>query len=169
MGSPETPELEITALQWIDQPPPWNQGIIRRAIPARGRGKRPGKPAKFAGHWAVHVAQTGNYAFEVRRWPEESGLKIREGVEALPVTPGCLPSYSAVRGTALPVVSATLRIDGKDLETKPVNEDDASVRFTHRLTKGDHKFSPYFSLKPVGNAGAGHELGCYYLTVTLLK
>lgn len=96
-------------------------------------------------------------------------MKIREGVAALPVTPGCLPSYSAVRGTALPVVSATLRIDGKDIETKPVGDDDASVRFTCRLTEGDHKVSPYFSLKPDGDGGPGSELGCFYLSVTLLK
>lgn len=30
VGSPQTPELKITALQWINQPPPWNQGLIRR-------------------------------------------------------------------------------------------------------------------------------------------
>ena len=114
VGSPGVPELEITALQWIGQSPPWNQGLIRRAVLPRGQGK----PAKFSGHWAVHVAQTGNYAFEVRRWPKESGLKIREEVDALPVTPGCLPSYSAVPGTALPVVSATLRVDGQDVQEK---------------------------------------------------
>ncbi|MEM7397090.1 MAG: sulfatase-like hydrolase/transferase, partial [Verrucomicrobiota bacterium] len=53
VGSPKTPELEITALQWIDQAPPWNQGIIRRGSVARGKGKRPAKPVKFTGHWAV--------------------------------------------------------------------------------------------------------------------
>ena len=127
------------------------------------------KPIKFNGHWAVNVAQTGDYAFVVRRWPEESGLKIREGVAALPVTPGCLPSYSAVPGTALPVVSATLRIDGKDLETKTVSENDEWVRFTHRLNRGDHKFSPYIAVKPTGDAKTQHEIGCYYLTVKLLN
>ncbi|MBC8325071.1 MAG: arylsulfatase [Verrucomicrobia subdivision 3 bacterium] len=169
VGTPQTPELQITALQWIDAYPPWNQGIIRRASQRRARGQSSEQPIQFPGHWAVHVAHTGHYTFEVRRWPEESGLKIREGVEALPVTRGCLPSYSAVRGTALPVFSATLRINGKDLETKPVGEDDGSIRFTHRLTKGDHKFSPYFSLKPTGKARTGNELGCYYLTVRLLQ
>ena len=169
VGAPESPKLDITALQWIDQAPPWNQGIIRRASVGNGRRKMKGKLAKFNGHWAVHVAKAGDYAFEVRRWPAESGLSIREGVEALPVVPGCLPSYSAVRGTALLVESATLRIDGKDLETKPVSDTDASIRFTQKLSTGDHRFSPYFSLKPVGKANAGHQLGCYYLTVTLLK
>ena len=168
VGSPETPELDITALQWIDQAPPWNHGVIRRARFTRARrgGKRPPAAAKFKGHLAVEVTRDGKYQFEVRRWPAESGLKIREGTPANPPTPGCLPSYSAVAGTALPVSSATLRINGEDLETKPVGDNDTSIRFTRKLTKGSHKFSPYFSIK---TKGVEHELGCYYLTVTLLN
>lgn len=157
LGSPEAPELRITALQWINQAPPWNHGLIRKA-------KKPA-PIKFKGHWAVKVARDGNYAFEVRRWPKESELKIREGVHAHPPRPGCLPSYSAVTGTALPVTAATLRINKKDIESKPVDDEDEAIRFTHRLTKGSHQFSPYFSIKTSGKEA---ELGCYYLTVTLL-
>ena len=162
VGSPEAPELRITALQWIDEKPPWNQGLVRKSIRTNGRRKA---PEKFKGHWAVKVARDGNYAFEVRRWPKEAGLKIREGVAAHPARPGCLPSYSAVAGTALPIPTATLRIDGMDLETKAVGDDDTLVRFTQRLEKGSHQFSPYFSIKTGGKAA---ELGCYYLTVTLL-
>ncbi|MDV6030489.1 MAG: arylsulfatase [Phycisphaera sp. RhM] len=53
VGSPETAELQITALQWIDQPPPWNQGLIRSPRLPSGRGEKPTKPARFNGHWAV--------------------------------------------------------------------------------------------------------------------
>lgn len=169
LGTPESPTLQITALQWIDQAPPWNHGLIRQAKLTGPRNSKRTIPIKFNGHWAVHVARPGNYEFQVRRWPEESGLKIRQGTTANPATPGCLPSYSAVRGTALPIVSATLRINGEDMETKPVSDNDASIRFTHRLTKGDHKFSPCFLLRPVGKAERGHQLGCYYLTVKRLK
>lgn len=170
VGSPEAPELRITALQWIDQAPAWNQGVIRRSIRTKARRgkKRAPATAKFNGHWAIKVARDGNYAFEVRRWPKESNLKILDGVPAHPAKPGCLPSYSAVAGTALAITSATLRIDGEDLKTKPVDDGDASVSFTHRLTKGSHKFSPYFSIQSPG-AKKAHELGCYYLTLTLLN
>lgn len=106
------------------------------------------------------------YAFEVRRWPEESGLKIRQGIPALAPMPGCLPSYSAVDGAALPVSSATLRINGQDLETKQVDDNDTSIRFTHRLTKGSYKFSPYFL---IDTDGQETELGCYYLSVKPLN
>lgn len=168
VGSPETPELKITALQWIDQAPPWNQGIIRRSRLKNGRAgnRRVAPVGKFTGHWAVDVARDGVYAFEVRRWPEESGLKIREGVPALARTPGCLPSYSAVDGTALPIGSATLRINGEDLETIVVSDNDDSIRFTRELTKGSYKFSPYFS---INTEHQETELGCYYLCVTFLN
>ena len=168
VGSPEAPELQVTALQWIDQAPPWNQGIIRRSVLTKGRAgiNRASAVAKFRGHWAVEVARGGDYAFDVRRWPEESGLKICEGVPALAPTPGCLPSYSAVAGTALPVSSATLRINGEDLETKPVGDNDASIRFSHKLSKGSYRFSPYFSIEVDGQA---IEVGCYYLTVKSLN
>jgi len=165
VGSPETQQVDITALQWIDQVPPWNQGIVRRA---NIRGKNPNQPARFKGHWAFRVAESGTYAFEVSRWPKESGLKMCEGVVTLAPLEGCLPSYSAVPGTALPIISATLRIDGKDLKTMPVTANDDAIRFVQTLDAGRHQFSPYFSLKPEGNK-MGDQLGCFYLTVTRLK
>lgn len=168
VGSKEAPELHITALQWIDEAPPWNQGIIRRGIRSNGRKENPQglAAAKFKGYWAVDVVRDGVYVFEVRRWPKESGLKIREGIPALVPMPGCLPSYSAVDGTALPVTSATLRINGVDLKTKQVGDNDASIRFTRELSPGSYKFSPYFSIK---TQGGEKELGCFYLSVTSLS
>lgn len=168
VGSKEAPELHITALQWIDEAPPWNQGVIRRGLRANGRkeNSQESAAAKFRGHWAVDVVRDGVYAFEVRRWPKESGLTIREGIPALVPMPGCLPSYSAVDGTALPVISATLRINGVDMKTKQVGDNDASIRFTRELSRGSYKFSPYFSIK---TQGGETELGCFYLSVTSLS
>jgi len=158
IGAQQSPEVVLTALQWIDADPPWNQGLIRKGA---GVGKT------FSGHWAVKVVRDGTYAFEVRRWPKESGLAIRERVDAHPPRPGCLPSFSNVPGTALPIVSATLRIDGKDLETKPVADGDKAIRFVQKLTSGSHRFSPYFSM---GNkAKKSKSVGCYYVTVTRLE
>ena len=131
----------------------------------KGKGKGAGKSSKkFAGHWAVQVVADGNYTFEIRRWPKESGLKIREGTPAHPSEPGTASSYSAPAGRAIPIVSATLRIDGEDLETKPVLEDDKVIRFTHNLTKGSHRFSPLFHVG-TGDGKATSEMGAYYLTV----
>ena len=189
IGAPEQPEVVLTALQWIDVQPVWNQGMIRQGASAgqKGgarigqKGGKKGKKSKkgaeeapaagtkpsaiFPGHWAVKVVQDGTYEFEVRRWPKESGLKIREGVKTHAPLPGCLPSFSNVTGRALPIVAATLRIDGKDLETKPVTDADAVVRFTHTLKTGQYKFSPYFTQQSKSGGAENRGLGCYYVTV----
>lgn len=168
IGSEQSPEVALTALQWIDANPPWNQGLIRKGgVPSRKGKRRSG--AVFPGHWTVKVVRDGNYAFEVRRWPEESDLKIREGVVAHPPAPGCLPSYSNIHGRALPIVSATLRIDGEDIETKPVADEDKTIQFVRELTGGSYKFSPYFSQRLKGAGSEDRSLGCYYLTVTRLE
>ena len=160
IGAKKAPEVVLTALQWIDAAPPWNQGIIRRASVG---GRKSG--SKFNGYWAVKVVRDGLYSFEVRRWPVESGLKIREGTPPHPPEPGTANSYSAPEGRAVPIKSATLRIDGKDLETKLVSEDDAAIQFTRKLRAGSYKFSPFFTLAEGRGQGA-RELGAYYLTVS---
>jgi len=116
IGSPEVPRVRLTALQWIDTGPVWNQGIVRKANlkSKKAKGNKTG-PAGWSGHWLVQVAESGTYLFELRRWPEEAGLALRQGTPPHPVRPGLLPSFSAVKGTALNIVSGTLRIDGVDL------------------------------------------------------
>ena len=163
IGSDEAAEVNLTALQWIDAPPPWNQGIIRRgpSLKQRSKKKLP-NPKKFSGHWAVNVNKAGSYIFELRRWPKESGLKILEGTTANLTKFDCLPSYSAVAGTALPISYATLRINGEEIEKKSVRESDESIKFTHKLNEGSHKFSPFFTIQI---KDMEHEIGCYYLSV----
>ena len=53
----------------------------------------------------------------------------------------------------------TLRIDGKELETKLVGAKDVKVVFETKLTKGIHELSPYFHI-PAG------QLGAYYVVAT---
>jgi len=52
-----------------------------------------------------------------------------------------------------------LRLNGKNLETKPVNSGAKKVVFKTKLTKGKHELSPFFDV-PEG------ELGCYYAVIT---
>lgn len=76
IGSDEAAEVNLTALQWIDAPPPWNQGIIRGgpSIKQRDKKKLP-NPKKFSGYWAVNVDKAGSYIFELRRLPKRTGAK----------------------------------------------------------------------------------------------
>ena len=51
-----------------------------------------------------------------------------------------------------------MRLNGKDSESKPVDENSESVTFEIELSQGKHQLSPYFTI-PQG------ELGCYYAIV----
>ncbi|MFC5050321.1 arylsulfatase [Rubritalea spongiae] len=163
LGGEHGSDITLTCLQWMDTPPPWNQGFIRKGpkIPKKDNAK------VFGGYLAVKVLEKGKYQLSVRRWPKESGLKICEGVAPLEPRPGCLPSYSYVKGRALPITAATMRINGTDLETKPVSEQDAAISFIVELEKGSQKLSPYFTQELKGGR-VDRSLGCYYIDVKKL-
>jgi hypothetical protein len=61
-------------------------------------------------------------------------------------------------GKSIGAKSATLRLNGKDLTTIPVEAGMNSIVFEAKLTEGKHKLSPFFSV-PEG------ELGCYYAII----
>jgi len=94
----------------------------------------------------------------VRRWPEESGKKINEVLSAGKDVPGADQAFRARPGQGIEASSATMRLNGKDLASKPVDNKTESVRFEIQLSKGKHQLSPYFTI-PQG------ELGCYYAIV----
>ena len=73
--------------------------------------------------------------------------------------PGASVAFRANPGHGIHATKATLRINGKDLETKPVAATDVMVTFETKLTKGVHRLSPYFHI-PWG------ELGSYYAVAT---
>jgi hypothetical protein len=118
-----------------------------------------GKSAKHEGHWALKVLKTGTYQIEVMRWPEESGKAINEELVAGADVPGESKAFRAQVGQAIGAKSATLRLNGENLETKPVNSGAKKVVFETKLTKGKHELSPFFQV-PEG------ELGCYYAIIT---
>jgi hypothetical protein len=53
-----------------------------------------------------------------------------------------------------------LRIDGRNLGTKPVSATDTHVTFNTAFTAGSHQLAPVFT------AASGDELGAYYVVVT---
>ncbi len=160
LGGEHASETTLTCLQWLDFYPPWNQGKIRTGPP------EPKQPTDktFEGYLAVNVLEGGTYQLDVRRWPRESGLKIRDGVAPLKPLPGCMPSYSYAVGKPLDITAATMKIDGKDLATKPVTDEDLAISFTVELTKGSHKLSPYFT-RQLKDGATDRTLGCYYIDV----
>ena len=154
VGHKNHPVVSLTSHDWIGGPTPWNQGHNRSRYPLKK-----GKSAKHEGHWALKVLKTGTYQIEVRRWPAESGKAINEELVAGEEVPGESKAFRAQVGQAIGAKSATLRLNGKDLETKIVSEGAKKIVFETELTKGKYELSPFFHV-PEG------ELGCYYAIIT---
>ncbi|MBF0197205.1 MAG: arylsulfatase [Planctomycetes bacterium] len=84
--------------------------------------------AKARGYWDIIVDKDGEYDFELRRWPEESGKTFIE-----PVGPKGWQKKSA-----RPIAKAQLMIGEFDstVDTKP---EDTVAKFSVKLTKGKNK------------------------------
>ncbi|MEK9772403.1 MAG: arylsulfatase [Opitutae bacterium] len=155
IGHPEHPLVTLTSHDWIQEAyPPWNQQQNRGKLPVHSRSKG----LKHEGHWAIKVLEAGNYLIRVRRWPEESGKKINEALPAGEQVPGADKAFRAQVGYGIEATSATMRLNGKDWQTKPISEDSEEISFSVLLSEGVHKLSPYFSI-PQG------QLGCYYAII----
>jgi len=151
LGHAAAPVVTLTGHDWIQKSlPPWNQGHIRDAAGL--------KSGKHSGHWAVKVITGGTYQVALRRWPAESGQAINAKLPAGAEVPGASKAYRARPGAGIAATKATLRIDGKDLETKPVTAGAKEVVFTTTLKPGSHQLAPVFHVK-------GGELGAYYTIV----
>ena len=104
----------------------------------------------------------GNYRISLRRWPAESGAAINASLPAGKNVPGTSKAFRVVPGEAIDATHGTLRIDGKDLETKPVAQDAAEVSFEAELKKGSYTLAPVFKL-------TDGEVGAYYTVVNWLE
>lgn len=173
LGHPEHPIVSLTGHDWIQEAlPPWNQQHIRSAYgygsaprgPAKGKKAPPAPPALaksvHRGHWAVKVLTPGEYQISLRRWPLEADQPITAPLPPGGDVPGASKAFRTHPGVALPAVRATLRIDDRDLETKPVRAEDREVTFTTALAAGSHELAPVFV------DAEGHEVGAYYAIVT---
>lgn len=177
LGHPDHPVVSLTAHDWIQEAqPPWNQQQIRRAL-GLGSDSRPvkkgGKSARSVdasgaapgsrheGHWAVKVLTPGDYEISLRRWPVEVDWPITAALPAEPDVPGANPAFRTSPGVAIPAVRAALRIDGREIETKPVGARDTAITFTVSLAAGSHELAPVFI------TAGGDEVGAYYAVVKI--
>lgn len=126
----------------------WNQGQIRTGRETRG-------------YWEIEIEQSGRYLIELRRWPREANHNLLAGIEGDDIPwnrSGILekswPLYTG--GKALPLLSATISIQGKTL-TKPIRTEESSVVFDLLLEKGKTHLQAWFSGKE------GFETAAYYV------
>lgn len=104
------------------------------------------------GTWFLEVARSGEYEFELRRWPRERDLALRAGLPAQPNTDGEFPA-----GVSLPIAGAGLKIAGID-HTVNVAGDAAAATFRVPLRAGPAELHTSFV------DDTGREIsGAYYV------
>ncbi|MEM1443351.1 MAG: arylsulfatase [Verrucomicrobiota bacterium] len=139
----ENPML-LTACEWldvfIDQ-----QKQVRRADLKNG-------------YWELDVARAGTYEIELRRWPRESGLALRDGLEATPVTDGEL-----LPGVALDIHSARIQF-GNFKARKVIGENSRFVKFTGHLNSGPKRLYTWFD-----DSNRQPIVGAYYVYVNRIS
>jgi len=101
------------------------------------------------GFWTVEVAREGAYEIGVRRWPEESGIPIREAPEG---------------AIAFKATHARLKIGDFD-ETLPIREDDMVVTFPLRLARQRTRLQAWL----INEFNNGEVNGAFYVDVKRLS
>ncbi|QEG39083.1 arylsulfatase [Roseimaritima ulvae] len=158
LGHPQHPVVSLTAHDWIQGVnPPWHQGSIRAA----NLKQRGSKKLVHEGHWAVKALRDGKYRISLRRWPVESRTAINASLPAGDNVPGASKAFRTTPGKSIGATHAVLRIDGQDIDRKPVEADVEEVSFVTELKQGSHQLAPFFEVEQ-------GELGAYYVVVTSL-
>ncbi|QDV44422.1 Arylsulfatase precursor [Stieleria neptunia] len=143
IGDDSQNPVRLTACEWADV------FIDQQSQVRRGDRKN--------GIWHLEVADSGRYALTLSRWPEESGLGLRDGIDETPVADGVF-----TEGPAWPVAVARLRVGEQRLRTK-VDPDASSVRFELTLPAGRTTMQTWF------DDDSGNEIcGAYYVNVERL-
>jgi len=89
LGNDAENPVTLTAHDWHEGRPPWNQGHIRGGSRANG-------------FWAVQVEREGEYEITLRRWPREANLPMHHG-----------PGLKAVKARlTIGRIDQTLLVDG---------------------------------------------------------
>ena len=164
LGDPAAASVALTCHDWIGEGfSPWNQRMVREGQGYRPPDAKSRAAARQAGihesHWAVRVARPGRYRFTLRRWPAEADVAISAGLPAGADVPGASKAFRAVDGRAIPVRTATLRIDGEDLASSEVSSDESAAVLMATLSAGSHRLAPVFTTVD------GQEVGAYYCDV----
>ncbi|MFK8164912.1 MAG: sulfatase/phosphatase domain-containing protein, partial [Lewinella sp.] len=133
----------LTSHDWhSEKDPPWNQGQIRA-----------GKVDN--GWWALDVAEAGQYAIKLFRYPPELGLPFGASVPPGDDVPGG-KAYAA--GEPIIPVTAKMKVGEQEFEDK-LTAADLSVDFTAYLDAGPIDLQTWVLDE------AGVERGAYYVVV----
>ncbi len=168
LGAKEAPRVTLTCHDWIGGTPPWNQHMVRAALGYRpknfGKKQQAGGDSReeaSGSFWAVKVLRSGEYSFELRRWPTEANKPLASSLLAGAAVPGASKAFRETPGEAIPIVSAGLRINGDVKATLSVSKEQPSgIQMSLSLQSGSYELAPFFRTKD------GKEVGSYYCIVT---
>ena len=116
----------------------WNQGQVRQGLECNG-------------YWAIEIAEDGEYAFELRRWPKEEDKAITAGISG-----EIVDWYSG--GNALNLTTVRLRV-GDQEQTQAIPADAKGVTFTLTLKAGEARLQTFLT------DADGFSVGAYYVYV----
>jgi len=115
----------------------WHQGQVRKGDACHG-------------WWEVMVEAEGEYEFDLRRWPDEAGHRVRGGIEGEDVSfredgiePGMEFFYSG--GVALDIDTAGLFVSGFPEQWVSVDPDDRGAVIRMRLPAGPRHVRAQFA------------------------
>ncbi len=141
IGSESENPSRLTACEWLDV------FVDQQRQIRRGDLKN--------GVWHLTVAKSGSYSFKLRRWPQESGLKLTDALQETVVTDGVY-----VPGKSLPIAGASLAIKGQPQQTATAKSGATQIQFNATLSAGPTEIKATFTdskEKPI--------VGAYYLEV----
>ncbi|PXX21834.1 arylsulfatase [Arenibacter sp. ARW7G5Y1] len=156
LGSTQAPEILLTAQDWY-----WKNNNDKPNLIVGQSTVREGKISN--GIWPVEIEKAGEYVFELRRWPKESGLSLNA------TTPEIVSRDNDIelkqwgekpQGTIYNITSARIKINGME-RLVDVNPSAQSVEISMPLKKGLVDVQTWFY------TNEGDALGAYYVYVRL--
>ena len=111
-----------------------------------------------SGTWHLKVDTKGLYSFTLRRWPEESGLRVSDAAPVMQGIDGFWPA-----GKALPVSKSWIQV-GSDSKQQIVKPTDTESRFEMVLETGPTTLKTWWY-----DANDSMLAGAYYVTVEHLQ
>jgi len=140
IGSDAENPMLLTACEWLDVFVDQQQQV-RRGIRSNGV-------------WHLDVDQPGRYTFELRRYPEESGLKLQASLPRTRVTDGTFePAQS------LPIAKARIQIGPYEATGQP-DESQSMISFSTELSPGPIELQTWML-----DESEQEICGAYYVTV----
>ena len=134
----------LTAYDWYGGPRVYNWPHLRNAEQKQGK-------------YLIQVEDEGVYRLELRRWPRESSLGLREGTPAF--TPADAFLGDLPEGKAISIKDAEIHLDGK-VYKQAGKASSQSIPFELNLRKGRHSLSCNFI------TDTKEKYGAYYVYIT---